>query len=207
MYISADAEARFVSPGFSDISWGIASAPQYKEGQIELLDECYTSTVGSDTNIEAAKSISSKRICATLEDNSSRLISSHTWSYYIFKELDVLVVLYPIVKRHIEGMVRTWARVVDRSRIVQGTGAGEKDGFVILVERKCHDAVRGPKSLLNAIAVMNVNVNVEYAGMVKEELQYCKYDIIDVAESRCFDFFRMVQPTGPIYCNIGLMVG
>ncbi len=109
MYLSADAEARLVGPGFGNISCGIASTPKDKERQMECLDKGHAGTVGLDAYIEAAKSVSSERVCATLEYNSSWLIGSHTGSHYVFKELDVLVVLYTIMKRHVERMVCTWA--------------------------------------------------------------------------------------------------
>jgi len=35
------------------------------------------------------------------------------------------------------------------------------------MEGECHDAVGGPESLLDTIAVMNINIDIEYAWVVK----------------------------------------
>lgn len=207
MYFSADAEARLVSPCFGNVPCGVASASQNKKRQVEFLDKGYAGTVAFDTDVEAAKSISSERVCAALENNGSWLVGSHTGSHDIFKELDVLVVLYAIMKRHIEGMVCTRTRVVDRSRIIQRASTREEDCSFVFMEGECHDAVCGPESLLDTIAVMDVNINVEYAWMVKEELEYGKNDVIDVAKARCSSLLSVMQSAGPVNCNVGLMVG
>jgi len=174
---------------------------------MKCLGKGNAGTVGLDTDVEAAKSIPSERVCTTLEDNSSWLINSHTGSHYIFKELDVLVVLYTIMKRHIEGVVCTRARVIDRSRIIQRASTGEKDSSFVLMERECHDAVGGPESLLDTIAVVNINIDVEYARVVKQELEYSDNNVIDVAKARCFGLLGVMKTPGPVDCNIGLVVG
>jgi hypothetical protein len=42
------------------------------------------------------------------------------------------------------------------------------------VEASRHNAIRGVKSLLNTVAVVHVDIDVQHAGMYAEELEYAK---------------------------------
>jgi hypothetical protein len=45
------------------------------------------------------------------------------------------------------------------------------------VERHCHDAVRGIESLLHAIAMMYIDVDVENTPLEAEQLDYAKNNV------------------------------
>ena len=62
-----------------------------------------------------------------------------------------------------------------------------------------HYAVGGPKGLFNAIAMVNVDVDVENSRVVEEQLEDCENDIVDVAKPRSFRFLRVVEATRPVY--------
>lgn len=42
--------------------------------------------------------------------------------------------------------------------------------------------------------MVHINVDVEDSRMMKEQLKDSKNDVIDIAKSRSFSFFGMVQP-------------
>jgi hypothetical protein len=71
------------------------------------------------------------------------------------------------------------------------------------VEGGAHDAVGSVECLLDAVAVVDVDVDVEHARVRAEELEDRQDDVVDVAEARGLALFRVVQPAGPVYCYVG----
>ena len=101
-------------------------------------------------------------------------------------------------------MVRAGVGVVLWAGLVEAAGAGEENRFVVLVEGKRHDAVGGPERLFDAVAMVDVDVDVEDARIRAQHLEDGEDDVVDVAESAGFALFGMVQPAGPIDGDIGL---
>ena len=79
--------------------------------------------------------------------------------------------------------------------------------LAVFVEGEGHDAVGGPESLLDAVAVVHVDVDVQHARVVAEELQDGEHDVVDVAEAGGFGLLGMVQAAGPVDGDEGLVVG
>ena len=55
--------------------------------------------------------------------------------------------------------------------------ASARKVFAVLVERDSHDAVGGVEGFLDAVAVVNVDVDVENAWVEAEEFQNAKHDV------------------------------
>ena len=104
-------------------------------------------------------------------------------------------------------MVSAWVGRVGRTDGVEGAGAGEVVVLVVFVEGERHDAVGGPEGLFDTVAVVDVDVNVEDAGVVEQELQDRQHNVVDVAESGGFCFLGVVEPAGPVDCDGGLVRG
>ena len=73
------------------------------------------------------------------------------------------------------------------------------------MKRACHDAVRSVKRLLNSVSMVHIDVNVEDARMVPQELENSKDDIVNVAEPGCLSFLGMMQSSGPVDGNVALV--
>lgn len=84
------------------------------------------------------------------------------------------------------------------------TCAGEE--VSVLVERHGHDSVRNVERLLHAVTVVHVNVNVQHARVVLEQLQNAQHDVVHVAEARPLRLLGMVQSARPVDGNIALSV-
>lgn len=67
-----------------------------------------------------------------------------------------------------------------------------------------HNTIGVIERLLNAIAMMHVDIEVEYPAVVLEKLQYTDNDVIDVAETACFGLFRVVKTARPVYGDVRL---
>mmetsp|Transcript_22290 Transcript_22290/g.37806 ORF Transcript_22290/g.37806 Transcript_22290/m.37806 type:complete len:201 (-) Transcript_22290:18-620(-) len=74
------------------------------------------------------------------------------------------------------------------------------------MKREGHDAVGGVKRFLDAVAVMNVDVNVEHALVKLEQLHNAQHNVVDIAEARRFALLRVMQSACPVHCHICLIV-
>jgi len=75
-----------------------------------------------------------------------------------------------------------------------------------LVKGDGHDAVCGVEGILHAVAVVDINVDVQHAAVVLEHLEDGQHDVVDVAEARGLLLARVVQPARPADGNIARAV-
>mmetsp|Transcript_7849 Transcript_7849/g.19970 ORF Transcript_7849/g.19970 Transcript_7849/m.19970 type:complete len:228 (+) Transcript_7849:888-1571(+) len=61
-----------------------------------------------------------------------------------------------------------------------------------------HDAVREIEGLLDAVAVVDVDVEVQHARVVLEQLQDGQHQVVEVAEPAGLCPLGVVQPAGPV---------
>lgn len=80
---------------------------------------------------------------------------------------------------------------------VHVSGAREEP-VTVLVERNGHDAVGQIERLLDSVTVVHVDVDVQHARVVLEQLQYGDDDVVDVAEAGRLELLGVVQPAGPV---------
>ncbi len=90
--------------------------------------------------------------------------------------------------------------------VLEGARAGEEDLGLVLVERDGHDAVRGEESLLDAVAVVDVYVDVQHPRVAPEELYDADDDVVDVAEPGRLVLLGVVQAAAPGDGDVGLFV-
>ena len=82
--------------------------------------------------------------------------------------------------------------------------AGKK--VPVLVERHRHDPIRHVERFLDAVAVVDINVNIQHARVVLEQLQDAQHNVVHVAEARPLGLFRVVQSARPVDGNVALAV-
>ena len=163
--------------------------------------------VRADVEVEAAKAVAAEGVGAALEHDHRRVVGAHTRADNVFEQLDVGCVVDAVVQGNVEGVVRAGVRVGEGPRGVEPAGAGEVGGLVVFVERESHDAIRRPKGLFDAVAVVHVDVDVQDARVVEQELQDRQDDVVDVAEPAGFGLLGVVQPAGPVDGNGRLVRG
>ena len=61
-----------------------------------------------------------------------------------------------------------------------------------------HDAVGAVEGLLDAVAVVHVDVDVQDARVDLEQLEDGQHDVVDVAEAGRLRLLGVVQPPGPV---------
>ena len=55
--------------------------------------------------------------------------------------------------------------------------------------------------------MVDVDVDIEHAGMMEEQLQDGEHDVVDVAEPRGLGLLGVVQPAGPVDGDLRLVRG
>jgi hypothetical protein len=116
------------------------------------------------TKVEATKTIARQAISTTLENYSFRLIIGHNRLNDRFKDGLVCRIINAVSQGEVDGIVLTSAN----TDVAKLTGTWKV--FAIFVERDGHNSVRGIKSFLNAIAVVNIDVNVQDPLLEAEKL-------------------------------------
>jgi len=71
------------------------------------------------------------------------------------------------------------------------------------VEREGHDAVGEVEGLFDAVAVVDIDVDVQHAVVHLQQLEDRQHDVVRVAESRCLAALRVVEPSGPVDDDVG----
>ena len=71
------------------------------------------------------------------------------------------------------------------------TSAREEE-IAIFMERDGHDSISEIECLLNTVAMVNINVNVENSRVILEQLQDRYDDIVHIAKSGGLKFFSMM---------------
>ena len=102
----------------------------------------------------------------------------------------------------LEGYVDRVPRPLSPPPVLALACPGEE--LAVLVEGVGHDAVGRPERLLDAVAVVAVDIDVEHAGDGAEELEDAEDDVVNVAEARGFALLCVVEATGPVDGNVGL---
>ena len=110
--------------------------------------------------VEAAEAVVAETIGAALQDDGSGTVVFDCGANDGLKEVFVLDVVDAIVEGHVDGVVASWIVWVDGPCGFKGASAWEEDLLVVFVERDTHDAVAGPEGLFDAVAVMDVDVDV-----------------------------------------------
>lgn len=84
---------------------------------------------------------------------------------------------------------------------LEGTGTRE-EVVTVLVQRQGEYPIGIVEGFLDPITMVDINVNLQYSGMVPQQFQDSQNDIVDVAEPTGFGFLSVVEPSTPVDRNI-----
>jgi hypothetical protein len=99
---------------------------------------------------------------------------------------------------------------------------GTREVLAVLVERNRHDTISRVEGLFDAIAVVNINIDIKNTLLETQQLKDSENNIcrvlvqtqrhinfkhltIDVTEATCFTLLGVVQTTSPVNSNIALV--
>lgn len=125
----------------------------------------------SHAEIEASETITRQAITTALKNDSLWLVVVHDSLNDWLEDGLVGGVIDAITKREIDGVVLA----LTNTNVAKLTSSREV--LAILVEGDGHDTIGSVESLLDAITVMDVNVNVEDSLLESQELDDAENDV------------------------------
>lgn len=110
----------------------------------------------------------------------------------------IALIVNPILQREVNriALASALALVAERARA--------RKVVAKLMEARRHHPIGGVEGLLDTIAMVHVNVDVEDAGVMPQEFEDAEDNVVDVAEARGFALLGVVQAARPIEGNVGL---
>ena len=140
------------------------------------------------TEVEAAETVTRQTVTSTLKNNSFRLIVSHNGLNDGFENGFVGRIINTVSKREIDSIIFSGAN----TNIAELTSTREI--LAIFVKRDSHNSVGSIESFFNAIAVVNVNVDIQDSLFESEKLDYAKDNVYKMIRtqraSQCIFTYR-----------------
>ena len=196
--LGAEGDGGLVGPAAGDVSDGVAAAAEEEEREAVGLEELDAAPVSLEGEIEAAEAVAGEGVGAALEDDGGGLVGLHDFLHDGLEDGLVGVVVDAVADGEVDGVVLAAAG----ADVLEVAGAGEV--LAVLVEGDGHDAVGGVEGLLDAVSVVDVDVDVEDALVVLEELEDGEHDVVDVAEAGRLALLGVVESAGPVDGDVRL---
>ena len=190
--VGAERQRGLVGPGARHIADGVAAAAEQQQRQVVALHELDAASVALEREVEAAEAVARQRVGAALQHDGVGLIELHHLGHDRLKDGVVDVVVDAVAERKVDGVVLALAGA-DVAQV-----AGAREVLAVLVERDGHDAIGGVEGLLDAVAVVHVDVDVEHALVVLEQLENGEHDVVDVAEAGRLALLGVMQTAAPV---------
>lgn len=172
--------------------------------------------MSTHTQVEAAQTITGETVTTALQDHCLRAVPLHNTLNDRLKDALVRGVIDTIAKREVDCIMLALAD----TDVAELTGTREV--LAILVERNRHDTISRVEGLFDAIAVVNINIDIKNTLLETQQLKDSENNIcqvldqsqghinfkhltIDVTEATCFTLLGVVQTTSPVNSNIALV--
>lgn len=149
--------SRLIGPAARHVAQRVATTANQNHGHSEALHVLDALPMPPDRQVEQADTIAAKRVCTALQHNRLRLEALHDGVHHWLEGQLIRLIVDSIVHREVNCVVFTDLG----SDIVKTTCAREV--VTILMERDSHDPISRQKGLLNTVAMMAVNVDVEHS--------------------------------------------
>ena len=137
----------------------------------ETLAVCF------DCQLEIAYPIFGERVGSALENYYIRTIRAHDYIGYFVENVEITRIVHSLFKRHIHTIIPSQSL----SNWLNFAGAGEKF-LLVLVKAQRHNSVGMIESLLDAISVMHIYINVEDPRVDLQQLNNAHNNIVNIAE-------------------------
>ena len=138
--------------------------------------------MGGDVQVKTAEPVTAQGVGATLKDDDGGSEGRHARLDDLAEEPGVILVVDAVVEGHVEGMMGARVQRVFGPRRSDGSCAREEVISIVLVEGQGHDSIGRPECLFDAVAVMDVDVDVENSWVDPEQLENGQHDVVDVAK-------------------------
>mmetsp|Transcript_22235 Transcript_22235/g.68622 ORF Transcript_22235/g.68622 Transcript_22235/m.68622 type:complete len:392 (+) Transcript_22235:358-1533(+) len=201
----AEEERGLVGPAPRDVADRVAAAAQDQRRQVEAPHKLHELAVPLDRKVEAPQPVARERARAAPQHDGLGPVYLHDLRHDGLEDALVRRVVHAVFEREVDGVALAGAvpDVVAGARAREVRRAAAVVGDAVLVEGARHDAVRRVERLLDAVAVVDVDVDVQHALVPLQQLQNAEHAVVHVAEARRLGFFRVVQAAGPVDDDVG----
>mmetsp|Transcript_441 Transcript_441/g.689 ORF Transcript_441/g.689 Transcript_441/m.689 type:complete len:359 (-) Transcript_441:54-1130(-) len=189
---------RFITPQTRHIANGIATTTQNERGDTLGLDVFDTGRMTLECQIEWPQSISRNAISATLQNNSTGLKDFHNLIEQRLEQIAIGIIAHATLEGSIDGKAGPFLG----TRFARMARAGKE--IPVLVQTQRHDTIRAIKGFFDTITVMDINVNVEDAGVDFEQFQNGQDNVIDITKTARFGLFGVMQAPTPVDGHVAL---
>mmetsp|Transcript_15020 Transcript_15020/g.42583 ORF Transcript_15020/g.42583 Transcript_15020/m.42583 type:complete len:265 (+) Transcript_15020:491-1285(+) len=148
--------------------------------------------MATERQVETAEAIARDGVRSALEHDCLWGEALEDLGDHRAEDGDELVVRDAVLQRKVDGVALALAHAV----VLPVASVGEK--VAVLVEAAGHDAVGGVERLFDAVAVVDIYVNVQHALVVFEELENGQHAVVDVAKPAGLRLLGVVQAAGPV---------
>lgn len=156
--------------------------------------------MASESRVVGAKLVVGKRVRTTLDNDDLRTEALPDGLHDILVDVDETVIVKSIQQWHVDGV----AFAFSFTHVLKIAGAREE--VSISMEADSHHAVRHVEGLFDAVAMMDVNVDVEHTLVILQQFEDSEDNIVRVAESFGFLLFRVVKASCPIDADVRTLV-
>lgn len=153
----ANKNASLESPRAGDIAHCVTATAQDQGGQVEALDEVDAVRVASHAQVETSQAITRETVTTTLKNHGFWTVPLHNALDHRLEDTLVRDIVDAVTKWEIDSIVFA----LSHTDVTELTGTREI--LSILVERHSHDTVCSVKCLLDTIAMVDINIDVENA--------------------------------------------
>ena len=198
--VLAEHDGRLVSPAPGDVAEGVSTAAEDEGGDVEAADELDAVGVAADAEVEAPEAVAGQGVGPALQHDGAGGEPLHDLADDGPEDGAEGVVVHAVVEGEVDGVVLAVgvAHVEDV--------AGAREVLAELVEADGHDAVGRVEGLLDAVAVVDVDVDVEDALVLLEELEDGQNAVVDVAEARRLGLLGVMEAAGPVDDDVGAVL-
>ena len=198
--VLSEHDGRLVRPAPGDVAEGVAAAAEDEGGDVEAAYELDAVGVASDAEVEATEPIAGQRVGTALQHDGAGGEALHDLADDGPEDGAEGVVVHAVGEGDVDGVVLS----VGVANVEDVAGAWEV--FAELVEADGHDAVGGVEGLLDAVAVVDVDVDVEDALVLLEELEDGQDAVVDVAKAGGLGLLGVMESTGPVDDDVGAVL-
>mmetsp|Transcript_50181 Transcript_50181/g.104707 ORF Transcript_50181/g.104707 Transcript_50181/m.104707 type:complete len:221 (+) Transcript_50181:1699-2361(+) len=189
----------FICPAPRHIPYCIPPSPNEQCRQTERPDVLDTAPVAPDRQVECPKSVTSQRVCTAAHNHCSRLILFHNARDERSENALVALVVNAVSQWVVDCIILT-----SLCANVQHV-AGAREVVAILMKRDRHHPICRVEGFLDAITMVNINIDVKNTIMHFQQFQDSENNVIHEAKPACLALFCVVKATGPIDGNISLV--
>ncbi|EPY31834.1 histone deacetylase 1/2 [Strigomonas culicis] len=194
---AAAQDAGLVRPQLRHVADRVAAAADGEQRQAELSHKLHAPAVAPGGEVEQPEAVLREGVRAELQHHRVRREVRHHLRQRLREDGDVEEVVDAVPQAQVHRVV---AAAPDAD-VGRGARAGE-EALAELVQRQREDAVALAEGLVDAVAVVHVEVNVQHPLVALEQLDDAEDNVVHIAEAAALAALGVVHAAAPVHRDI-----